>query len=128
MSVCQALQIEVFEDNSAFVMARIEGHLGTNITQASMSAISALVYDVQNSNALVATLTPSIPATVFDSLQTADPRWKTDAVGYNFGYMIPGSSFPDGGKLYLVKFVFTPTSGDPFNFRAKVTTVELPGQ
>lgn len=119
------LQVVGFEDNSVFVMARILGHAGVNITQASLTSIACKVYDGTTEVAAPAVV---VADSVFDALQTSDPRWTKDATGYNFAFTVPASAFPSGDKVYLVKFTFDPVTGDNFNFAVKNNTVELPGQ
>lgn len=116
----------IWEQQSVFAMARIQGNSGVNITQASLTSILYKVYDVKNGNTLVGSGTLVISATVFDTLVTADTnRWKTDAIGYNFGGTIPAACFPLGDKTYLVEITFDPVSGDDFYFVLKVNTREL---
>lgn len=116
----------VWEDGGLFLMARIKGHAGVNITQATIASISVKSYD-KASATLITTLVPVVAAAVFDALQTSDPRWTKDTTGYNFGFQIPGSAFPSGNTTYRVEVMFTPVSGDPFPLVAEITAQNLYG-
>ena len=103
----------VWEDASAVLMARIRGNDGLNITQSNVTSIAVSVFDRNDKANASSTAAPSVASTVFDTLQTSDPRWTTDATGYNFKYEMP-ASFLFGETIYRVEIVFTPTSGDVF--------------
>lgn len=119
------LDITIWEDSGCSVLARIKNNTGDYITQASLTSISAKVYD--SDGALVATLTPSISSSVFDTLQTSsdDSRWTKDSTGFNFRYTLAASNFASGDTTYRVEFIFTPTSGDVFYLICSVRTLSI---
>lgn len=102
----------VYEDSGAFLMSRVLGNGGAPITQALVSAITYLVYDV-TAGAEVTSGSLTISATVFDTLQL-DDRWTEDEVGYNFGVAVSASWFSAPDHTYRVEYRFTPASGQPF--------------
>ena len=109
----------VFEDGGATCLARVVGHSGAAITQASLSTITCAVYDLDSATPDTAVVAPTvtISTSVFDTLQGAagaDARWTTDQTGYNFLFALPATSFPTGKHKYAVEFKFTPASGAVF--------------
>lgn len=108
----------VWEDSGAFVMAHVTGNAGTAITQASISSITAKVFDLAD-NSVVLNIGAVATTNISDTLVTTatDPRWTVAtsvAAGYNFSYALPATSFPTGGNRYRVEFIFTPSSGAVF--------------
>lgn len=103
-----------WEDGQLTIFSRVQGNAGTNITQAGITSIACRVYDLDNSNALVASPAVVVASVVFDALQTAAP-WVADTTGYNVKFAVPAASFPTGGRRYRIELTFTPvSSGDPF--------------
>ena len=130
MPAPSVLNVTVWEDEGVVTFARIVSIEGSNVTQASLSSIACAVYDADANNTLVASPTVTVASAVFDTLQTSatDPRWSVDSTGYNFRHTLAASNFPEGGRRYLVKYVFTPVSGDNFHLVVRVATMNLPGQ
>lgn len=127
MEPSDIIETKAFEDNSLFIMARIRNHAGENLQQADLNGVTCQVYD--DTDELVNSPTITVAGTVYDALQTTDPRWEADSTGYNFAFMVPAASFPSGGESYLVKFTFDPVgANDDFNFAVRHSTVDLPGQ
>lgn len=106
--------LTIWEDTGVFLMARMLGNAGTPVTQGTLSTILLNVFDLTDDGDLVYTTNPTISSDVFDTLQTADPRWTADAVGYNFGTTVPPEAFPEGRHEYRLEIVFTPTAGGKF--------------
>lgn len=106
---------EIFEDGGCQCLARVVGNAGTAITQASLTAITAKVFDLDSTtpDTAVATPTVTISSAVFDTLQT-DDRWDADDTGYNFKFEVAASAFSTGGRRYRIEFLFDPTSGENF--------------
>lgn len=121
------LQSTVFEDSGLYLMARVKGNAGTNITQGTIASIALKVYDRTADNEEVYSAALTVSAVVFNTLQTGalDPRWTKDIHGYNFGAAVPASAFATGGHTYRVEVVFTPSSGDQFALVADVHALEL---
>lgn len=84
------------------LLARILGLAGNPITQATLTSIAYTVTNLtlgQN----VGSGTFTISTTVFDALQTNDPRWRFDDPynpgpdglwGFNFAAVLPATLFP----------------------------------
>lgn len=105
---------ECFKGESPALMARVLGNAGTAITQASLTAINLYVYrtsDLTTDLASGASLT--IASVVYDTLQTADPRWTEDSTGYNFLYLLP-TTYTGVACRLRVEIKFTPSSGAAF--------------
>lgn len=116
----------IFEDTSLTVMARVKGHSGTNITQASISSITCSVYTDNGDETGTLVTSPSVvvSSAVSDTLVTDDPRWTVDTTGYNFIHTIPSAAFPTPVR-HRVEYKFTPASGDPFFLVVKVNVHAL---
>lgn len=118
------IEVVAFEDTGLVVMARVLGQDGEAVTQASLDSIAMTSMDLDDYSS-VATAALTISAVVFDTLQTADPRWTADQRGYNFLYAIPATAIPSPGKTYRVGLLFTPSSGQPFALAVDITTRRL---
>lgn len=118
------IEVVAWEDTGLVLMARVLGASGAVVTQATLDSITAKVLD-RDDDSLVATLTVTIADVVFDTLQTADPRWTADTVGYNFLHAIPATALPSPNKEYRVGYLFTPSSGQPFGMAVDVSTRRL---
>lgn len=118
----------VYEDSGAYLMARVIGNAGTMITQASLSALTYKVFDLNSDAPFTPTQSGSltVSAVVFDTLQT-DARWSADSTGYNFGHVIPAAWLTDGGHVFKIEYRFTPVSGEVFHVVFQLTTVDLLG-
>jgi hypothetical protein len=127
MKVTDVLRTTGWEGVPLTVMHRVQGNAGSNITQASLTAITCTVYDVDDAMAVVNSPAVVIANAVFDTLQTTalDPRWTADSTGYNFRFTLPAASFPLG-RRYLVKFTFDPVSGEDFLVLVEHRTLETP--
>ena len=121
------LETTIFEDSALYLMARVKGNDGEDITQATIASISLRVLDMSNENTSVHSSSPVVADTVHDTLQTTalDPRWTKDVRGYNFGVTVPASAFPTGDHTYRVEVHFTPVSGDRFSILANVKVLDL---
>lgn len=112
----------VFEDSGAVVMARVRGSDGSYVQQADLSKIERTISTPGN----VGTATNiDITASVFDTLQTSDPRWTVDTTGYNFRDTVSATDLPLANVTYRVEYKFTPTSGQPFWVVYELTTLDL---
>lgn len=110
-------------------MARIRGAGGQHLTQASLSSIAYAVRNLTEGTT-DSTGTFTVSSTVFDNLQTGDPRWTKDAVGYNFLGTIDAGAFDDVAvadadapvpyevtpRRYRVAVRFRPTAGATADF------------
>jgi hypothetical protein len=123
MSQAKIFRGTCFEGAPKVLMARVQGAAATNITQATVTALSYTVdqYDSEDDaladeNATsVATSTALTPVSsyVYDTLQT-DNDWQADSSGYNFKFTAPAASFPAGSKWVRVEVWVDPTSGEDF--------------
>lgn len=120
----------IFEESAPVVMARIRGHLGTNVTIASISAITLKVFVKSTGIQVGSTQNLTVATTVFDTLQTTalDPRWTLDATGYNFRDQPSSTLFPDGDVTYRAQYTLTPLTGAAFVFVVDFPTRDLLGQ
>lgn len=113
----------IFEDAGATILARITGHAGSPITQASLSSIAYKVFDRSGADPDTATQTGTltISTVVYDALQL-DARWTVDASGYNFLHAAPAAWFPDASHRYRIEYKLTPAAGEIFWVIAEITT------
>ncbi len=119
----------VFEDSTAYLLARIRGTTGALITKASLSSIQLKVYDSEDSETPpteIASRSLVINDTVFDTLQL-DSGWDTskDADGFNFKLEVLPTDIPAGGKKYRFEHKFTNSSTKIWHFVAEVPTLGL---
>lgn len=119
----------VFEDSSAYILARIRGMTGALITIASLTSIQLKVYDSDDSDSTpteIASRSITVASTVFDTLQT-DSGWDTakDADGFNLKIEVLPTDIPRGGKKYRFEFLFTNTSGKVWHMVVEVPTLGL---
>lgn len=113
----------VWEDQQLWLAGRVQNNSAANITQASLSSISASAFQLNAAKTVTYGPTAlTISSVVFDALQTSDARWTEDATGYNFACTIPGTAFPEGAQRYQVEITFNPVSGGAFYLGAEVTT------
>jgi hypothetical protein len=109
-----------YEGVGKVIRSRIVNYADTDITQASVTAITYLVdqYDSEreaeeDSNATsIQTITSSgtVSSLVFNTLQA----WDVDDDGYNFQHTLPAASFPTGNKWVRVEEWIDATSGEDF--------------
>jgi hypothetical protein len=96
MSQMQIHKGIAYEGAPKVIMARIVGAAATNITQATVNAISYI-------------------ADQYDSEpEQTDNDWEADDEGYNFKMTLPPATFPLGNKWVRVSVWIDPTSGDDF--------------
>lgn len=117
--------VAIWQNSDLFAMGRLRGNDGQYITQATLTSITVYVYDTSDGDAQTYTGTLSVASTVSDTLVTNDPRWTEDALGYNFGGVVPASAFPAGAHEYRVEVFFNPTSGGRFPLVLEVSTLPL---
>lgn len=103
-----------WEETDYVLMARIVGASGANVTQAVVSSIAIRVFDHLTEEQVGDTLTPSVAATIYDTLQTEDPLWTEDSTGYNFKATIPATYFATGGQRLQIETIITPATGNTF--------------
>jgi hypothetical protein len=115
------------EDGGATVLARVYGNAGTAITQASLTSITWAVYNADTEAEILAPAALTVSAVVFDTLQTGNPRWTKDGVGYNFVHALPVTAFPAAVAKTRIQYKFTPTSGAAFWLWAEGPVLEAFG-
>lgn len=118
-----AKHADVQKNGTATFMARVLGQSGLAVQQADVASIAYSVYLLDendpNAESVVtghSAVSVSVSSAVFDSLQGADPRWDAGrlAGGYNFLHTLSiaaNQAFTLRGRRYLVRFTFTPASG-----------------
>ena len=126
-----------FEDTAHTFMARLRGNAFALVTQSSVASITCKVFDRASATPLTPIATPLVvvASSIYDILQT-DGRWTADnaaspgadgAYGYNFLFQVPGTAFPEAGRVYEVEFTFTPTAGQTIFQGFRHTTVPISG-
>ncbi len=115
---------QVWEDSGLWLAARIKGNDGSYIQQSNFGTIDYAVHDADGQE-VKATASLTVASVVYDTLQTADPRWPHNDTGYNFAFLFPASAFPTGGKTNSVEVKFTPSSGEPFHVVWDVKVMDL---
>lgn len=126
------IQGAVFKNGSATLLARVIGADGSPIQKADIRSARytvALVdedeLDAQTPVAGHTNVAVSVAALVYDALQT-DDLWDVDSTGYNFKHVLNVTShqaFASAGRVYLVTFTLTPTSGQPILVRFRVHAI-----
>ena len=119
-----AEQKQIIEGSPLAYLARVVGIDGVLLQQAEVASIRAQVFNRTTAVETYDDDDVSVSGSVFDELQTDDPRWTADKIGYNFAVVIPGAAFPDGSSRYQIEFTITPAVGDPFYLLARVATVD----
>lgn len=105
-----------WEDSGFSIMDRVKGQTGSYITQASISAITATFYNIDdedNPSAIGSPVSLTVASVVFDTLQT-DSRWTRDATGYNFRYDVPATFTATPCKM-RIEVKYDPASGENFH-------------
>ena len=118
----------IWEDGAATCMARVLGNAGTAITQASLTAITYKIYDIDSDTptTVVSSGTVTISTDVFDTLQTG-ARWTIDSTGYNYLTTFAASNFATPNHRYVIEVTFDPTSGDNFPCVFQIAVVPIIG-
>ncbi len=98
---------------------------GNAITQADVSSIECDVLD-ETTGSTLSSPTVILTEVINDTLQT-DDVWSVngapiDSYGYNFLHQIPGSSFPTGGKTYLIAYILNFIDGTKAEMEWKYVT------
>ena len=113
--------------NSPINMAYILGTNGSAITQATLTSINLTIYTQSGTTLtiVVAQAAVTISAAIFDTVQT-DANWDSNrfATGYNFRHQAT-YTFPTAGTLYVMDYLFDPTSGSDFIRRFRYRTEEV---
>lgn len=128
MAITKPAYGTIWEDGAATCIARILGNAGTAITQASLTAISYKIFDIDSSTPTTAitSSTLTISSVVFDTLQTG-ARWTVDSTGYNFLNTFAASNFATPDHRYRIEIIFDPTSGEDFPVVFEIAVVPIVG-
>jgi hypothetical protein len=110
----------VTQSNPTSFLARVQDQSGNLITQASATAITVTVWNVETSTQ-TDTFSPSVSSTIYNTLQT-DGRWTTDSIGYNLAINLDSSAFNAGNCRFQVQVAITPQSGSVYRLIAVVET------
>lgn len=125
-----ALQCVTLRGGSPVMMARVDDHDGTNLTQAAVASVAYTVSlldedypDNPNTRTAVdnhEAVAVAVADCIYDVLQTGAP-WDSaeDETGYNFKWQIDvltDEAFSIAGRSYVVEWTITPTSGQVIRF------------
>jgi hypothetical protein len=109
-----------YEGVGKVIRSCIKNYADTNITQATVTAITYLVDQFNSEKEAEECSSPteitaetsagSVSSLVFDTLQS----WDVDDDGFNFQLTLPAASFPTGGKWNRVEVWVDPTSSEDF--------------
>ncbi len=115
MPTPQRWKAYTWEDVAVVLYDLVKGAAGTNVTIASLTALTAKVFHGDTLAQVSTTITFVIASTIFDTLQTVadDPRYGGSG-GYNFRGTIPGTYFPDPDQMYIVEVYFTDTTANVY--------------
>lgn len=132
-------------DSGVTLMARVRGHNGALITQASLTAITYTVRNLTLATTVTSAQSLTVSSVIFDSLQQGDTSWDVDSAaepgrdgswGYNFRATIPASHFGTfhvesitpyrvTNHEFQIDVLFDPVTGEdfrqPFRFKALAT-------
>lgn len=120
MMECKPVAACFWEDSGAAVRATVRDiNTGSYITQAAISNVDLAVFDLSADDPTVEIYSEAltVSSVVYDTLQT-DGVW-TYSIGYNFKHIISSTAFPTGSHVYVLEYVFTPASGQPFRIQMK---------
>lgn len=106
----------VFERASAVLLARVRSHTGQYVTQASLSQIRREIWEIVDGSPsnVSGPTAQTIADVIFDTLQTGDPRWTFDAIGYNFLATIGKDDLPNKGEFKIEYECLPVTAGERF--------------
>lgn len=112
----------VYEGGQVVLLARLEDDDATALQQADISAITIKVYDEGDPANAILTDTLSVPAVIYDTLQTGN-GWTLDSAanpdpisglyGWNFKHKTLTTYFPQGDRTYRVEAEVVGQGGTP---------------
>lgn len=102
-----------FQNADHSFLSRVEDIDAVNLTQAAVSSIARWVTLLPDGTPAEANPAPVVSATIFDALQTG-ANWDRDDEGYNFRDDFGASKFTLGNRDYLIEYIITPATGNPF--------------
>lgn len=112
-----AIQERVLKSSSFWMLQRVH-YDGSDVTQATVSAVSWKLWDsfVRDGANVVGSGSLTVANVIFDTLQT-DDKWPrnfiTRYVGYNFAHQIPSTLIDSAGE-YRLEHQFTMSDGGVF--------------
>jgi hypothetical protein len=122
----------VHKDGTKTLMKRAVGADGSPITQATISTVVYSIYllddqDPDSRTAVTGHVAVSLTVSdvIFDTLQD-DDLWDKDDTGYNFRHtpdLTLGNIFAVAGRLYLIEYTLTPTSGQVIILRFRLNVI-----
>ena len=98
----------IWEGGSLKVMGRGYDKNRLVLTQAKVASIRYRCV-ASGTTEVIALTALTVASVIFDTLQTTalDAAWTKDETGYNFMYIFPPATFPDGGITYYLPIEFT---------------------
>jgi len=113
---------DIWKGNPAVCLARCRVEDGTYLTQADLSSVDYVVYDLDAGSAQTGSDSISPDDCVYDTLQT-DDIWTKDTTGYNLKLTLPASCFPTGSHRYravvTLKMLVWDDVSQPFEFHTE---------
>ena len=96
-------------------LARIKGHSGSDVTQASLSSISRTITEYNQDGSIAATTTDSlvISTAIYDTLQTNTALWDQS---FNMKDDVAATKVTNR-RRHTLQYTFTPASGAVFKSR-----------
>ena len=114
----------VREDGSATILGRLVARDGTGaatgvngegnfLKVADISTITCAIFDLDSSTPETSISAPDVTVAtdVLDTPVTTNVLWTKDTTGYNFLHDLASTSFPIGGRNYVVEYKITTTGG-----------------
>lgn len=102
------------------IMGQIHNKDG-DITAENVASIILRIVERKARRTLIVAPKSITPADVIDVLKTDFP-WSLNTTGYNFRDEVTPDQIPDGTKVYIFQYEFTPTSGSVFIVECTVAT------
>ena len=130
MATAQRWKASTWEDVGLVLFDLVKGNAGSNVTVASVTALTGKVFNSETHDQISTTITFTVATSIFDTVQTVanDPRYDGTG-GYNMRVVIPGTYFPTGDTTYRVELYFADTAipANVFVDVWEVTTLEVIG-
>ena len=126
--VAQEFQAYVYEDGTAYAMARLKrkdsSHNLVIVAQANFTSISRKVIRKSDLSTVIGPTTLTTTTVIINSLSTGT-IWTKDTTGFNFIDTVPTTAFPVGGEDYNLEYTFTLTGGEVFPLVIRCSAIQV---